>query len=270
MKPTWFDTLRMPGASLYYTVRGSGPLLLLLTGGAGDAESFNRVADYLVERYTVVTYDRRGLTRSPLDNLDQAIEIGTHRDDAHRLFAALTTTPAFVFGSSIGALIALDLAIHHPAQARLVVAHEPPIWQLLSETERPAVNIKALARREGEAAAIRAFAASIGVLYEDSGPSGGPRTERGRSDEDSAFFLGRDLGAVRRYRLDIGALQAIPTRIVLAGGQDGRAHFPYLCASRLAELIGAPLVEFPGHHAGYVTQPRAFAERLRDVLETAS
>lgn len=264
MKATRFDTLHMPDASIYFKVRGSGPLLLLLAGGAGDAESFNLVADYLVERYTVVTYDRRGLAHSPLATPNQSIEIGMHSEDAHRLLATLITTPAFVFGSSIGALIALDLAIHHPEQVRLLVAHEPPIWQLLSEAERPVVDVKAIARREGEAAAIRAFAASIGVLYDDSDP--GPRQEHVQSAENSAFFLKNDMRAVGRYRLDIRALQAMSSQIVLAGGEEGQAYFPYLCASRLAERLGTHLVEFPGHHAGYVTQPQAFAEQLCDVL----
>jgi pimeloyl-ACP methyl ester carboxylesterase len=41
-----------------------------------------------------------------------------------------------VFGSSIGALIGLDLIARHPEQVRLLVAHEPPAWELLPEDER--------------------------------------------------------------------------------------------------------------------------------------
>jgi hypothetical protein len=33
------DTLSVPGARLYYSVRGKGRLLLTLTGGDGDADS---------------------------------------------------------------------------------------------------------------------------------------------------------------------------------------------------------------------------------------
>jgi pimeloyl-ACP methyl ester carboxylesterase len=75
MSTTKVDTLRVPGARLYYEVRGAGSVLLLIAGGAGDAESFNLLADHLVDHYSVLTYDRRGLARSPLDDLDQAIEI---------------------------------------------------------------------------------------------------------------------------------------------------------------------------------------------------
>jgi pimeloyl-ACP methyl ester carboxylesterase len=266
MQTTTTDTLRVPGAHLYYKIRGTGPILLLIAGGAGDAETFDLLAEHLVAHYTIVTYDRRGLTRSPLDDPDQAIEIATHGDDACRLLAALSPAPAHVFGSSIGALIGLDLALHHPEQVRLLVAHEPPLGQLLSEAERPTVDMQEIARREGGAAAIKALAASIGVQYADREPGVTLPQETERSAANRDFFVTHDVGAVGRYRLDIAALQTTPARIIPAGGEAGRSYFPYLCACRLAERLGTTLVEFPGHHAGYVSHPLAFAERLRAVL----
>ena len=61
-------TLRVPGANLHYEVRGSGPVLLLIHPGGGDGHAFDAIADYLAHRYTVVAYDRRGLSRSRLDD----------------------------------------------------------------------------------------------------------------------------------------------------------------------------------------------------------
>jgi pimeloyl-ACP methyl ester carboxylesterase len=79
-------------------------------------------------------------------------------------------------------------------------------------------------------------------------------------------FFKHDAGAVGRYMLDIAALQAAPTRIVLAGGQEGREYFPYRCAAALAQRLGTVVVEFPGSHAGFVDHPSEFAERLRQIL----
>jgi pimeloyl-ACP methyl ester carboxylesterase len=186
--------------------------------------------------------------------------------DVHQLLAALTATPAFVFGSSIGALIGLDLPIHHPEQVRLLVAHEPPIGHLLSEAEQPAVHIAEIARREGEAAAIRRFAASIGVQYAERGPNVELPQENERSAQNRSFFLTHDVGAVGRFRLDIATLRAAPTRIIPAGGEAGRTYFPYLCASRPAECLETSLMEFPSHHAGYISRRLAFAKRPRNVL----
>ena len=64
---TTTNTLKVPGATLYYKVRGAGPLLLLICGGIYDAAGYAGLADRLADRYTVVTYDRRGNSRSPLD-----------------------------------------------------------------------------------------------------------------------------------------------------------------------------------------------------------
>ena len=108
----------MPGTSLYYELSGSGPLLLVVQGGAGGAEGAAGLARQLADAFTVVSYDRRGFSRSPLDGpADAAGNIAQHADDAGRLLAALTDEPAFVFGSSIGALIGLDLASRHPGQS---------------------------------------------------------------------------------------------------------------------------------------------------------
>src|SRR6266542_5673566 len=90
--------LAVPGATLYYRLRGAGPLLLILQGGAGDAEGSNGMAAHLVDAYTVLSYDRRGLSRSTLDGSTDgpagAVSIQTHADDAHLLLAALTDAPA--------------------------------------------------------------------------------------------------------------------------------------------------------------------------------
>jgi acetyltransferase/esterase len=79
-------------------------------------------------------------------------------------------------------------------------------------------------------------------------------------------FFKHDAGAVGRYRLDIAALQAAATRLVLAGGREGRQYLPYRCAAALAERLGSVVVEFPGSHAGFVDHPSEFAERLQQVF----
>lgn len=127
--------LEVPGAMLYYEMRGSGPVLLMIHGGNGDAESYP-IADRLSDRYTVVTYDRRGHSRSRLEDPNEKYRVSAHSDDASRLLAALTDEPAYVFGCSSGAVIGLDLAVRHPEQIRMLVAHEPPIPQLLAGSDR--------------------------------------------------------------------------------------------------------------------------------------
>lgn len=260
MNTTKIDTLRVPGASLYYEIRGEGPVLLLIGAGAADAASFNGIANHLADQYTVVSYDRRGYSRSRLDDPEEEQRIETHCNDAHRLLALLSTEPAYVFGSSGGALIGLDLAIRYPEQIRTLVSHEPPVGGLLPDDERPSLPLRDPQK----------FAASIGISYDNREPDAQMPHEspeaKARLAANRAFLLAHEAPMYPRYTLDISALAVAPTRIVIAAGQASRGYFPYRIATLLAERLGTAVVEFPSHHAGYVSHPRAFAEQLRNVF----
>lgn len=266
--------LEVPGAGLYYKIQGSGPVLLILQGGDGSADTSDALAGRLAG-YTVISYDRRGLSRSHLHERPQELSLQTHSDDAHRLLEALATGPAFAFGASIGALIGLDLCACHPGQVRMLVAHEPPAPQLMPDAERALFigaqeDAEETFRTEGVAAAMRKFLAIGGVDPSDREadvtlpPPGGDRAG------NLEFFLTFDAPAVRRYRLDIAALRAAPTMIVPAAGRTSR-HTPHAGpAEALAGLLGTPLAEFPGGHAGYIFRPGEFAATLRQVLSAVA
>jgi pimeloyl-ACP methyl ester carboxylesterase len=269
--------LRVPGASLYYTVHGSGPILLMLQGGAGDADGSDSLVAHLVSHYTVVTYDRRGLSRSTLDEGAEALmRLETHSDDVHHLLAALTTAPAYVFGSSIGALIGLDLVARHPDQVRTLVAHEPATPALLPDGERAQVtqtqaDVEQTHRSEGVAAAMRKMVTLSGVNLDDReqdvelpAPTSHGVT---RLAPNLDFFLTYDAPAVRRYRPNLDALQAASPRVVVAAGHSSQGLWLYRASRALADQIGSHFVEFPGGHNGYVLHPRGFAGRLREVLD---
>jgi pimeloyl-ACP methyl ester carboxylesterase len=271
-------TVSVSGANLYYTVRGSGPVLLILQGGDGDADGMDRLTDQLVGDYTVVTYDRRGLSRSTLDDATGGahLNLDTHGDDAHRLLAALTAEPAFVFGGSFGALLGLELVARHPEQVRTLVAHEPPVAALLPEAERARaeqghVDIHRTYRQEGVAAAARKMAAGMAAMnFEDREPglelpqlSSQQVATRAANRE---FFFAHDVPAVHSYRLDIAALTTVGMRIVPAAGRTSQETWTHHCAIALADRLNTEYVLFPGGHNGYILHPKAFAARLHQVL----
>lgn len=264
------DRLRVPGATIFYRVRGTGPLLLILQGGAGDADAAETLCERLADRCTVVTYDRRGLSRSTIDTSAGPHTIATHGDDAHRLLAALTTEPALVFGSSIGGLIGLDLVARHPEQVRVLVAHEAPTWQLLPDAERDRAvgalkDAVSAFHREGAAAAFRKVAALAAIDETDREADVALPLPTPQAEADLKFFFSHDVPADYSNRLDLAALEAAPVRIVAAGGSDHDSA-PYRCAVALAERLGARLVELPGGHTGQLLRPRAFAAKLSEVF----
>jgi pimeloyl-ACP methyl ester carboxylesterase len=265
------DRLRVGGATIFYRVRGSGPLLLILPGGDGDADTADGLCNQLIDRYTVVTYDRRGLSRSEIEAPGQNLTLATHSDDAHGLLAGLTNESAFLFGSSIGALIGLDLIARHPRQVRLLVAHEPPAWGLLSDSERNrAMRLQEEAedafRSEGAEAAFKRFVTLAAVDYNDREPDAvfaPPTSER---LANLSFFFTYDSPAVRRYRLDVAALHASGKQIVPAVGQSAPQSAPHKAAEALAAELGEEVVAFPGGHTGWLLRPKGFAKKLAEIL----
>lgn len=100
------ETLQVPGASLYYEVRGSGPVLLMIPGGPMDADGFKDIADRLADEYAVVTHDCRGNSRSTMQGSWDDLTVALFADDVRRLLDAVTTEPADVLGSSGDATVA--------------------------------------------------------------------------------------------------------------------------------------------------------------------
>ena len=56
--------LDVEGARIRYERRGAGPALLLISGAGGDAGFFSGLAEVLADSFTVISYDRRGNSRS--------------------------------------------------------------------------------------------------------------------------------------------------------------------------------------------------------------
>jgi pimeloyl-ACP methyl ester carboxylesterase len=243
---------------------------VILPGGHGDADIADALCDQLVDRYTVVTYDRRGQSRSKSDAAVDELTLSTHSEDTCRLLLALSKEPVLVFGSSIGALIGLDLMARHPAQVQLLVAHEPAAWDILPKAEqdltmRAQEDVEATFRKEGAGAALKKLAVLAGVAYEDREPDiTVPTTPH--TPANLSFFFSHDSPAIRRYRLDVEALKARATRIVLGYGQSTPANAPHRAAVALGARLGVRGVEFPGGHTGWLLRPKAFATRLREVL----
>ena len=125
-------TLRVPDGDLYYELRGSGPLVVLV-GAPMDARPFTELAELLAEYHLVLTTDPRGINRSRLDDPHADATLDLRADDLARLIRHVDTGPAVVFGSSGGAVSVLALTQAHPDLVRTVIAHEPPLNELLPD-----------------------------------------------------------------------------------------------------------------------------------------
>ncbi len=148
------------GAELYFERRGEGPPLLLIAGGGGDCGAYWPLANELASCYTVLTYGRRGNSRSPLQHAPAEISMAEQSADAVAVLRACGFGSGLIFGNSGGATIALDLAASHPEAAAAVVAHEPPLPRVLPGAGACLAGYDEIARvldAEGWQAAFRRF-----------------------------------------------------------------------------------------------------------------
>ncbi|MEU3430667.1 alpha/beta fold hydrolase [Streptomyces gardneri] len=269
-------TLRVNGATLHYEVRGQGPLLLLIPGGAGGAASFDGIADDMAAEYTVATYDPRGMSRSTLDDPEAEQSVAEHADDAFRILERLSPDePARVFGSSSGAIAALHLLTAHPERVQRLIAHEPPVVEVLpdaSEHRGLIARVQATFHTEGLMPAMAVLAAGLkktGDTTEPKAETKLPPQAAARVERTMAnlpYFVGRIVPSFMSYAPAIHQLEALSDRLVLACGQDSRGELPYRPAAFLAEHLGTELRHFPGGHTGLTTHPAEFGERLRRVF----
>ena len=268
--------LKVPGANLYYEMRGSGPLLLLIPGGPADAGAFEGLSQRLADRYTVVAYDPRGNSRSTLDSLPEVQDVDLHADDAARLIDELGDGPAYVFGTSGGAQIGLDLAARHPQRVRILVAHEPPCILLLDDAAQVLSNNQQLYetyRRQGPDSAMQRFMAMNGMTAPAKAAAGpqpmmppAAAATFGRMQKNFDYFFLHGLGPLSLYRPDVVVLRASAPRIVVAVGRETVGQTAHRTGVALATQLQIQPVVFPGDHIGYGPHAAEFAAALHAAL----
>jgi len=276
-RSTTTGALAVPGATLHYQICGTGRTLLISQSGEGDADRSRDLVAELSDTYTVVTYDRRGLSRSRLDDPGRGVTMAEHADDVHRLLAALTDTPALMLGCSLGAVIGLHVALAHPEQVQTLVAHEPVAPRLLPDDrrarhERELAALQDLYLRAGLGATLPEIARTLGIdpagADREADLTPQPMTPQRVANFD--HFIRHDFTAIIDDTLDAAALRDVDTRIVPAAGRTTpRSVFDHLAAAALATLLDRRLHVAPGGHNGNTTHPRAYARWLRETLEAA-
>ena len=112
--------IRVRDIEICYELGGAGPRLLKIWGTGGDLRrpptDFDR---YLIERFTVLAFDQRGMGRSGKPERDYTM--ADYADDAAGLMAALEWDSAAVLGYSFGGMVAQELALRHPARVTRLV-----------------------------------------------------------------------------------------------------------------------------------------------------
>ncbi|WP_328478221.1 alpha/beta hydrolase [Actinoplanes sp. NBC_00393] len=263
------NILQVPGATLYYEIRGAGPLVVLV-GAPMNATSFAGLAELLAADHTVLTTDPRGINRSSVDDRERDSTPELRADDLSRLLRHLDAGPAAVMGSSGGAVTALALVQAHPELVHTVVAHEPPLAELLDDRDhvraQTADYIATYLAGDVVGAWTKFFGqASISIPDEVVKQMfSGERDPQDVADEH--FWFAHELRASAQWIPDIDLLRDASTRIVVGVGAESTGQICDRTSAALAARLGVERITFPGDHIGFVDDPERFAGRLRDVL----
>jgi pimeloyl-ACP methyl ester carboxylesterase len=267
------STLDVPCARLYYEVRGTGPLLVLV-GAPMDAGSFAPLADLLAADHTVLTTDPRGIRRSRVDDPDRDSTPELRADDLARLITGLDAGPATVLGSSGGAVTALALLQARPDLVRTVIAHEPPLIDLLDDRDqlRAETEKQASTYLDGDVlGAWRLVLEQASIVLPDEVMQhmfGGDRDPQAVADEH--IWFAHEMRPSTYWRPDLTMLGSTPARLLVGIGEDSAGQLCDRTATALAAALGTEPVRFPGDHTGFVDDPARFAIRLREVLGSST
>jgi len=262
----------VPGARLYFETRGSGPLMLLVPGAGGTVPAGGVFPMELAAHYTVLTYDRRGFSRSHLDGpQDYERRLETDADDFRRLIEHVSDEPANIFGSSSGGILALEVLTRYPSVVRTLVPHEPPAVTFLPDSQLWLdffLRVYDVYRQSGTEPALKTFREQA-FAESDWQDMGHARSTQNSDDPilvNTIYWFERELRQYPAVGLDLDALKAHAQRIVLVAGRESRGYPSYEVNVELGQKLGRDVVGLPGGHIGFVTEPAAFVSEFLQAL----
>lgn len=221
-------TTQANGIAIYYDLLGEGEPLLLIGGLGADSTFVQPLAERLAERFRVLAFDNRGAGRT--DKPDEPYTIELMADDTVVLMDALAVERVHVVGISMGASIAMAVALDHPERVEDLV--------LVSASARKTMTLRvSLPFR-----LLRLLGRITPFL-------------RGRYPQPEYAFR-RQLVASRTYDCT-SRLQEIDTPTLIMHGRNDRT-VPLALAEELhAGIAGSRFLTFKGGHAFFLFRERA-------------
>lgn len=249
--------VKRDGGTLYCRRQGEGPLLLMIHGVACDSDFFRETAKILAENYTVITYDRRGYSRSRAaeDETDYTVE--TQAEDAAAVILDYGDDPALVVGCSAGGAVAAVLAVRHPELTAGVFLHEPLLMaegEVRADQDAFWEKLCASARRHRIITCMMHFIHAMGGAKRNGKSQ--PMEQQQRNLNNLEHFLYREMDSFSGLEAKDVRLQ-VP--VCVAVGTDDESGMFCRSARWAAERNGWPLLPVPGYHNLAQDEPELFA-----------
>ncbi|MEX1297339.1 MAG: 2-succinyl-6-hydroxy-2,4-cyclohexadiene-1-carboxylate synthase [Candidatus Limnocylindrales bacterium] len=258
--------------SLNVLTAGSGPSMLLLHGFTGTARMWSNQIEAWSASHRVIAPDLlgHGGSAAPSDPAVYALE--RQADSLADLLVLLEATPAIVVGYSMGARLALVLALEHPASvARLIL--ESPSAGIVDDRDRAArreadEQLAEVVERDGVDAFIARWEALPIFASHAELPAdvrAHQRVERRRHTPAGLAASLRGAGQGAMSPLHERLSMVVAPSLVLGGALDptglarARAVAERLSNARLEVIAGAG-------HTPHIEAPDAFLRITNDFL----
>jgi len=235
-------TDKINGTGIFWEINGEfGDPMVLVHGSWVDHQSWASVVPALSRSFRVLSYDRRGHSRS-----ESPEGQGSIREDVADLAAlleGLDHTPAHVVGNSFGASIVLRLAAERPELFRSLIVHEPPLFGVLKDDpdskealeivqERLAAVVELLVRNDSTAGA-RQFVETI--AFGPGAWSDLPQQVRETFVQNAPTWLD-EAQDPEALEIDLGGLGDFAPPALLTTGDQSPPFFP-----RVVDRVAAAL-----------------------------
>ncbi|MBE6016987.1 MAG: alpha/beta fold hydrolase [Lachnospiraceae bacterium] len=160
-------TVEADGCSIHAIKQGSGPVLMLIHGVACDSSFFAEAAELLARDYTVITFDRRGYSKSRVTKEIDGDIVALQAADAVCVLDALAgkDAKAIVAGCSAGGLVALEMARAYPERVSKLYLYEAaysPEPEDMDKMDELRDKLHAAAQKNRVARAMLYFIEAIG------------------------------------------------------------------------------------------------------------
>jgi pimeloyl-ACP methyl ester carboxylesterase len=237
-------TISVNGVQLFNELTGeTGPPVVFVHGAWGSHHSWDGIVPAFAETHQVLTYDRRGHSRSERPPGDLLVR--NDEADLAALIEALDLAPAHVVGNSLGSLIAMRAAGSRPDLLRSLIAHEPSAFNLIEGDDQFADQLKQFHDES---------AASLAAL------------DAGEIEEGTRLFIESVMGPGAWEQLPEPVKRTFMENAPAFHSQERDPDANRLSLDGVKRFEKPMLITYGGQSAGYF---HAITSRLRDELPQA-
>ncbi|MCI8893798.1 MAG: alpha/beta hydrolase [Lachnospiraceae bacterium] len=258
--------LKTKEANLYYEVQGAGKPILLIHGVVVDAGLYEHAARLLAPYYQVITYDRRGNSRSGEVYVEE-YDISAQVRDAEALLEHLGIQRVFLAGTSAGAIVAQELMKARPALVSHLLMYEPPLVSLLEHQEEEQAWIARMEETISRGrinTAMLEFMKSLGEV--DDRREEKSEEEAFREMRNFQHFMQQEFSVFLHYHPELSWFAGMCGKITVAIGERSGPSKYARAAQAFQEKIGCELLHFPGCHNLPGDLPADYVNSLMGVL----